>query len=77
MRIKNQAKVSQSIIRDVKSVVGSLYSMNAPHATGYVFDPAVNGKSIARGMFFDNGDDKSAWTYHLDYATGVLSKTIA
>ncbi len=74
MRIKNQAKVSRQLIRDIKATIGSIYSMNAPYATGYLFHESADGKSIGIGMFCDRGDNKEEWTYYLDYATGVLAK---
>ena len=72
MRIKNRAKVSRRLINDVKSVAGSIYRMNAPYAIGYLFHETVDGNSIARGMFCDRGDDKTEWTYYLDFTTGIL-----
>lgn len=75
MRIKNTAKVLPKLIKDIKGVVGSMYSLNAPYAIGYVFNTTKDGKTIAQGMFFDRGDDKTEWEYFLDYTTGILSKT--
>lgn len=73
-RISNKARIGQSLLKDVKSVVGSIYRLNAPHAIGYAFDPKASGKSIARGMFIDRGDNIKEWTYYLDFKTGVLRK---
>jgi len=75
MKIINQARVPRRLLNDVKSVIGSMYSMNAPYAIGYVFNPMEDMQSIARGMFFDRGDNKLDWEYYLDYETGILSKT--
>lgn len=74
MRIRNKAKLNRSIIKDVKSVIGGLYSLNAPYAKGYLF--CANDKSIACGMFCDytNEIDGSRWDYYLDYKTGILDK---
>ncbi len=73
-RITNKAKIGASMLKDVKSVVGSMYRMNAPGAIGYGFDPHRNGKSIARGMFIDRGDKLSEWTYYLGFKTGILRR---
>ena len=73
--IINKAKINKKLLQDVKNTVGSIYRMNAPGAIGYVFNESANGNSIARGMYFDRGDDKSEWDYYLDFKTGILSKS--
>lgn len=73
-RIINRAKIGAFLLRDVKSVVGSMYRMNAPGAIGYGFDSDRYGRTIARGMFIDRGDKLSEWTYYLGFKTGVLRR---
>jgi hypothetical protein len=74
MRIKNQAKVSRQLINDIKSVCGSIYTLNAPNAIGYAFHERADGKAIAVGMFINNSDNIKNWTYFLEYKTSILSK---
>lgn len=74
MKIQNKARISQSLIKDVMSVVGGIYRMNAPHAKGYVFNVSATGKSIANGMFLDRIEEKKGWDYYLNFSTGVITK---
>ena len=72
--IHNKAKLSRKVINDVKSVCGSLYSLNAPGAIGYLFNVNENNSAIARGMFcdFESEINRDDWTYYLDYKTMIL-----
>lgn len=74
MQLRNKAGVSASLLRDVASTVGSIYSMNAPGAKGYVFNATDDGKKIYRGMYLDYDYEKKGWEYYLDYKSGILEK---
>lgn len=59
-----------SLIQDVKNTVGSVHSMNAPHAIGYVFNATTDGKKILEGMYINSlteiTDNPERWDYFVD-----------
>ena len=60
-----------SLKKDVLSICGGLYSMNAPGAIGYLFNENETSKEVAAGMFCDFEDEinKDEWTYYYEYKT--------
>lgn len=54
---------SESLKKDVRNQAGSIYSLNAPHAIGYLFTVAHDGKEVYIGMFAHRWDevDKERW----------------
>lgn len=71
-----QVKLNKSLLQDVYNVCGSMYSMNAPHAIGYLFNPTLNRKSISTGMFcdFEREINSNSWTYFLNYKDKTIYK---
>jgi len=74
--------VSKNLRKDILNQCGSIYSMNAPHAIGYIFTVNKDGQSINRGMFVSNRDEiNNQWSvffcyknkkfYDLDTPNGV------
>lgn len=59
----------KALIKDVRQTVGSIYSMNAPHAIGYLFNPARSGDEIANGMYCDRIDeiDHKSWEFFVAF----------
>lgn len=62
--------MNASLIQDVKNTVGSIHSMNAPHAIGYVFNATSDGKNILEGMYINSltevTDNPGRWDYFVD-----------
>lgn len=71
-----RCRLKDSLKRDAKSVCGGLYSMNARNAIGYLFNPTVDGKKVATGMFCDRLSEIEAasWTYYLDFKTHAFKE---
>lgn len=61
-----------SLKKDVISVVGGLFRMNAAGAIGYLFNPNESETKISTGMFchFESEINSREWTYFLDFKTG-------
>lgn len=61
--------MKESLKNDVKTQVESLFSMNAPHAIGYLFTVTKDGRKIYTGMFCDSVDEinRYSWSgfYHI------------
>ena len=59
----------ESLKKDVINQAGSIYSMNAPHAIGYLFTIAKGGKEVHTGMFCHSVDEvnRDSWSgfYHI------------
>ena len=70
--------VNHSLLNDVYSVIGSMYSMNAPNAIGYLFNPNGNYKKIANGMYCDSKReiDIDSWTYFYNYQNKQIYKLL-
>jgi hypothetical protein len=75
MKINNEARIKETLLDDVKGVVGSIHRMNAPYAKGYAFDATKGNKSIARGMYIDRVGEADEYDYYLDFKTGDLVNT--
>jgi len=75
MKINNEARIKETLLDDVKGVVGSIYRMNAPYAKGYAFDATKGNKSIARGEYVDRRNEADEYDYYLDFKTGDLVNT--
>lgn len=71
-----ETKITGSLLKDVKSVVGGLYSMNAPNAIGYLFCLNKDGRKISTGMFCDSYREitSDSWDYFLEYKTKKFYK---
>jgi len=61
--------VKASLRKDVMSVVGGLYSFNAPHAIGYLFT-TFEDKVVDRGMFCNSEReiDPKSWDMYFQYS---------
>jgi len=74
-RTKN---ISFSVLKDALGVTGSLYSLNARNAVGYLFNPNLTGKAVSSGMFYHNSPydreeyDAKRWTGYIEFATKTL-----
>lgn len=67
-----KVELKPSLKRDVDSVCGGLYGMNAPHLKFYLFAKHKSGKSIAWGMFGDISDrDVNKFDYIVELKTGT------
>lgn len=57
------------LLRDVVNTTTSIYSWNAPHAIGYLFNPNKQGNEIAKGMYCDrpNEIDHNQWAYFVAF----------
>jgi len=45
--------MKQSLKKDVQATVGSIHSLNAPNAIGYLFNENPQGNEVAEGMYCD------------------------
>ena len=54
---KRTKNLSAAVIRDALGVAGGLYSMNAPYASGYGFNPHMNNKEVASGEFLSSNEE--------------------
>lgn len=67
-----RVELKPSLKKDVDSVCGGLYRMNAPYANAYFFLPNKNGKSIEWGEFGRITEkDFNEWPYMVDLVTGI------
>jgi hypothetical protein len=59
----------QSLVKDIRQTVGSIYRMNAPHAIGYLFNATEGEHEIADGMYCDRlyEIDPNRWDYFLAF----------
>lgn len=73
-----ERKLNASLMKDVFSVCGGLYSLNAPNAIGYLFNPSINRKSVVNGMFcnFRTEINSNEWDYFFDFETKITYKLI-
>lgn len=67
--------VDESLQRDIESVIGSIYRMNAPGAIGYLFNAKKGQRGIANGMFCGRGCEIDAdhWDYFVDFSVSELA----
>ena len=79
-RTKN---ISFSVLKDALGVCGSIYSMNAQSAVGYLFNSNKTGKQVSRGTFFHNGPydhdelDPAYWDGYIDFKDKTLKDLIS
>jgi len=62
---------SENLKNDVFSVCGGLYSLNATHAIGYLFNSYMNKgkKEVFCGMFCnDDNDIDNSWEYYFRFS---------
>ena len=72
--IQNIAGISNEALKDVRSIVGGLYSLNARYAIGYGFDLNAQGNEILVGMFIDSPTEIPEYAYYLEFKTGILTR---
>lgn len=67
IRLKVHA-IGASLKRDALGVAGGLYSMNAPYAIGYLFNPNGNNKKVYSGTFCNYWNEIDlSYTYFFNY----------
>ena len=47
----------ESLKKDVRNQAGSIYSLNAPYAIGYLFTVTKDGREVNTGMFANRTDE--------------------
>lgn len=69
--------MNASLKNDVLKTVGSIHSLNAPHAIGYVFNATSDGRSILEGMYVNSlteiTDNPGRWDYFVDKKCNIKS----
>ena len=79
-RTKN---ISFSVLKDALRVCGSIYSLNAQSAVGYLFNSNKTGKRVSRGTFFHNGPydhdelDPAYWDGYINFKDKTLKDLIS
>ena len=79
-RTKN---ISFSVLKDALGVCGSIYSLNAPNAVGYLFNSNKTGKKVSRGTFYhagpyDRGElDPAYWDGYIDFKDNTMKDLVS
>lgn len=79
-RTKN---ISFSVLKDALGVCGSIYSLNAPNAVGYLFNSNKTGKQVSRGTFYHAGPydrdelDPAYWDGYINFKDKTMKDLIS
>ena len=79
-RTKN---ISFSVLKDAIGVCGSIYSMNAKSAAGYLFNSNKTGKQVSRGTFYHEGCfekhelDPAYWDGYINFKDKTMKDLIS
>jgi hypothetical protein len=70
-------RIPAAVVRDAVNVCESIYRMNAPYATGYVFNCDEKGKSVYKGMFCSDLREVPDWDGFIRFGTVTLQDNMS